>query len=156
MNSQGIIKPSDYPWSVPLSSTEPASPYRHSITLAGLLTHLNYMYLDNSSREHRALCHYLPLALSAFSESFSGKSSEGYGTATYMPRYKVCSVQNLICWLIFVPWILLLLLGSFKKKANKQTHKQKPHPHKRNETRWTPLLMKFEILSLFISFCFST
>lgn len=151
MNSQRKIKPIDHLWSIPSSPNEPAIPCYHSVELARLLTHLNNMYLDYLSRGHRALSHYLPLALSAFSELLGGKSSKGSRIATHMPRYKVYPVQNLICWLMFVPWILFQL-GPFKRKANKQT---KTTPHKTKHA-WTPLLVKLEILSLSISFCFGT
>lgn len=59
------------------------------IELARVLTHLGNMYLDYPSRGHCALSYYLLLALSAFSELLSGKSSKGSRIASLMPRYKV-------------------------------------------------------------------
>lgn len=92
----------------------------HSVELASFLTHLNSMYLDYSSRGHCALSHYLPQVPSAFCALLSGKSSKGFRTATHMPRYKVCSVQNLVSSYLFPECAFSRSGGNSKQNGTKK------------------------------------
>lgn len=96
----------DHLASIPSSQNDPAIYMLSLCRMSQVPCPPEYYVPCHPSGGHCALSHYLLLALSALSELLSGKSSKGSRIATHMPRYKVCPVQNLISWLIFVSWTL--------------------------------------------------